>query len=66
MDIYEYFKVVSAVIFANGFSVAFFLAAMKAINMQKKGAKDDELPLAVYFCLAVPLIVAAVGMGFVD
>lgn len=54
--------IAAAVIFGNGLSLAWFLAAIKCHQMQQNGAKDDELPFWVYIGLiAAPLFFALGG-----
>jgi hypothetical protein len=65
MDIWYFWQIVSAVMFANAFSVTFFLAAMKIIELQKRGIPDDRLPLKLYLFLIAPLAVAGVGIALV-
>ncbi len=64
LDIWFFFGIVGAVVFGNGVSFYFFLAAMKASKLQKDGAKDNELPLWVYpGLIAGPALVALVASG---
>lgn len=59
MDIWWFLAVAAAVVFGNGVSFYFFIAAMKASKLQKGGAKDDELPIWIYpGLIAAPALVA--------
>lgn len=58
-SIYDWLKVVSAVVFGNALVVSWVAAAIKCHQLQKTGVKDDELPWWVYLGLiAAPLTVA--------
>ena len=60
MDIWQLWPFVAAGIIANGVSFAFFMAALKCSQLQKNGARDDELPWWVYLGLiGAPLLMAA-------
>ncbi len=63
MTVWDIWPYVSAIILANALCFAFFMAAMKASKLQKQGAKDDQLPLWVYFGLiGAPVVMSG---GFV-
>ncbi|MDZ7906515.1 MAG: hypothetical protein U5N55_12645 [Cypionkella sp.] len=64
MDTFSALPIVASVILANFLSFAFFMAAMKASQLQKAGAKDDQLPLWVYAGLIAAPSLAAFGFYF--
>ena len=66
MDVWYLFSVVAAVIIGNALSFAFFMAAMKCSQLQKNGAKDDELPLWVYAGLIAAPAFGAIGFSLLS
>lgn len=64
MSIFELLSIVAAVVFGNGLSLFFFMAAMQASKLQKGGMPSDQLPLWVWLGLAAAPSVAAVGVYF--
>lgn len=59
MDIWFFVQVAAAVVFGNAASFAFFMAAMKASKLEKKGVSDDNFPAWVYAGLmAAPLLLS--------
>ena len=63
MDFLELLPVIAAVIVGNAVSFFFFMAAMKCSQLQKSGAKDDELPAWVYAGLIVAPIFGMTGFA---
>lgn len=66
MDIWQLLSIVAAVILGNAASFFFFMAAMKCSQLQKAGAKDDELPWWVYLGLIVAPATGAVGVALLN
>lgn len=64
MDLWNWVQIVAAVILANAVSAGYFFAAVRCYQLQKRGAKDDQLPWWVYaWLLVAPAIVAAGAYG---
>ena len=61
MDFETFLQVICAVIVANALCAAFAVGALAAVRFEKKGVHQNDLPLWVYACLIIPLLVAAAG-----
>ena len=66
MTIWQLWPYVSATIIGNAVSFLFFMAALRCSQLQKAGAKDDELPWWVYLGLIVAPVVMAIGIASLD
>ena len=63
MTIWNLWPFVSAIIIGNAVCFAFFMAALRCSQLQKAGAKDDELPWWVYLGLIVAPVLMAGGVA---
>lgn len=61
LDIIDFAVIISAVIFGNAFSFAFFYAAMKISRFEKENGTEADAPLWVYAALAITPLMAATG-----
>ena len=66
MDIWQLWPFIAAIILGNALSFAFFMAALRCSQLQKAGAKDDELPWWVYLGLIAAPVVMAIGIALLD
>ena len=66
MTIWQLWPFIAATILGNALSFAFFMAALRCSQLQKAGAKDDELPWWVYLGLIAAPIVMSIGIALLD
>lgn len=66
LDLWQLWPFLSAVIIGNAVSFAFFMAAMKCSQLQKKGVPDDALPWWVYLGLITAPASMVVGVALLN
>jgi hypothetical protein len=66
MTIWQLWPFIAATVLGNALSFSFFIAALRCSQLQKAGAKDDELPWWVYLGLIAAPVVMSIGIALLD